>query len=247
MIVAIEGQDGIGKTSAINKINSYYKRYSWGQKYPSFSYEGEFFKDADYIKNEIKRNTEVFFTSKSFIERAHAVKNIDFLHYTDKMLTKKTLDINVKSPEIQLYDRYCLSQAVYAKAMMDMLIEELDAKYDDMPDFHFKEYLNEIRFDVGDNFWELPKAKLTIVFIANQEETERRVNMREDKDVVDINSVYQTKVNDLYRNKDFVNLNANSEFSVIVDTTNMTVDDMAGKIEDLVQYYSHLVKSITHD
>ena len=242
MIIAIEGQDGIGKTSAINHINSYMKRFSWGQKYPCFSYEGEFFKDADYIRDGIKKSTEIFFTSKSFVERAHAVKNIDFLHYTDKMLTKKTLDLNYSSPDIHLYDRYCLSQAVYAKAMMDILIEELDKKYDDMPDFHFKEYLNEIRFDVGDNFWELPKAKLTIVFVANQEEAERRVNMREDKDIVDLNSLYQSKVNDLYRNKDFINLNSNSEFSVIVDTTNMSVADMAEKIEDLVKYYSTLTK-----
>ena len=247
MLFAIEGQDGIGKTSAINHINSYMKIFGWGQKYPSFSYEGEFFKDSDYIKNEIKRNTEVFFTSKSFIERAHAVKSIDFLHYTDKMLTRKTLEMNAKSPDIHLYDRYCLSQAVYAKAMMDILIEELDTKYNDTPNYYFKDYLNEVRFDVGDNFWELPKAKLTIVFIANREEAERRINLREDKDSVDLNSVYQSKVNALYRNKDFVNSNCNSEFSVIVDTTSMTVEDMANKIEDLVKYYSHLAKSITHD
>ena len=66
--------------------------------------------------------------------------------------------------------------------------------------------------------------------------------MREDKDPVDLNTRYQAKVNELYRNKDFVNLNANSEFSVIVDTTNMTVKDMAEKIEDLVKYYSNLTK-----
>lgn len=241
MIIAIEGMDGVGKTSAINYTNGFLKLYSFGQKYPAFSYEGPFFEDSEYIKNAIQLNTNIFFKSNSFIGRAVAVKNIDFLHYTDKMLTRKALEHNATSGEICLYDRYCLSQAVYAKAMVDMLIEELENKYDGTPEFFSYDYLKELRYEVGDNFYELPRAKLTIVFVANTEEVLKR-NNREVNDIVDKNRVFQNKVNALYTNKEFVDRYSNSEHTVIVDTTGMTVESMGKKIRDLINYYANIKK-----
>lgn len=238
MIIAIEGMDGIGKTSAINYTNGFLKLYSFGQKYPVYSYDGPFFEDAEYIKNNIKLNTEIFFSSKSYIERVKAVKTIDFLHYTDKMLTRKALEHNATSGEICLYDRYCLSQAVYAKAMMDILIDELNTKYDDRPDFYSQDYLKEVRYDVGDNFYDLPRAKLTIVFVADTDEIIRRTKTkRSENDMVDTLKLYQNKINALYMNKEFVQNNSNSEHTVIVDTTGMTVEKMGDKIRDLINYY----------
>ena len=242
MIIAIEGMDGVGKTSAINHLNQFMKLYPFGQKYPAYSYEGAFFSDAEYIKNTIKLNTEIFFSSKSFIERANAVRNIDFLHYTDKMLTRSTLERNATNGDVCLYDRYCLSQAVYAKAMMDILIEELNAKYNDMPDYYSDDYLRDLRYDVGDNFYNLPRAKLTIVFVANTEEVLERTKNRESNELIDTQVLYQNKVNSLYNNREFVERNSNSEHTVIVDTTGMTVVQMANRIEELVAYYSRISK-----
>jgi hypothetical protein len=125
---------------------------------------------------------------------------------------------------------------------MDILIEELNEKYNDMPDYYSDDYLRELRFEVGDNFYELPKAKLTVVFVANTEAVLERTKKRDINDLVDTQALYQNKVNALYTNREFVERNSNSEHTVIVDTTGMTVAQMANRIEELVAYYSRISK-----
>ena len=244
MIVAIEGQDGIGKTSAINEINQFMHVYQYGMKFPAYSYpKTSFFTDADYLKNTAKLCIETFFNSKSFVERADALRRFDFVHTTDKLLCTKELEAYAKKGDIYLFDRYSLSQAVYSKCCAELLLEDYDNIYSENPDPVCREMLKDLWYNVGMTNYMVPKARLTIVFIADSNTIKDRMNNREvtTNDSIDVAMRLQEKLNHTYTNKIFTEQYSNSDYTVTINTTGMTVRKMAEKIQSTIWHYCNVL------
>lgn len=240
MIVAIEGQDGVGKTSAINRINQFMHMYQYGLKFPAYNYSNTtFLNDAEYVKTHAQMCIETFLTSNSFAERIDALKRFDYFHTVDKLLCAENIE-NMNKKEIYLFDRYCLSQAIYSKACAEILLEDYDDIYYNVPDKYSREIIKDLWYNVGVNDYMLPKIKLTIVFVADANNISDRLVVRGQKDMIDSAARLQQKVNQMYLDKIFTEQYSNSEYTVTINTSGMTVDDMAEKIKETITMYSHM-------
>lgn len=237
MIVAIEGQDGIGKTSAIKRINENIHLYNYGMKFPVYSYPSNtFITDGDYVKNTSSLAIEVFFNSKSFIERIDALKRFDLMHTIDKYLNTDNITKMQETGDIYLFDRYCLSQSVYSKSCAEILLEDYDDLYSGSGYSTARGLIKDLWYDVGNTIYLLPKITLTIVFVADSDTIKERQNTRTN-DIMDMQSRLQDKVNNTYLNKMFTEEYANSEHVVTINTTGMDVSTMARTIQDTISRY----------
>ena len=238
MIVAIEGQDGIGKTSAINKINEFMHLYKYGMKFPAYTYRpvNTFITDSDYVKNTSKLAIETFFTSKSFIERIDALKRFDLMHTIDKYLNMDEITKMQETGDIYLFDRYCLSQAVYSKSCAEILLEDYDDLYFGSGYGVARGLIKDLWYDVGNTIYLLPKITLTIVFVADSNTVKERQGTRTN-DLMDMQVRLQNKVNNAYVNKMFTEEYSNSEYTVTINTTGMDVRTMAKTIQDTISRY----------
>ena len=124
-----------------------------------------------------------------------------------------------------------------------MLIEDYDNIYSDDTDPVCREMLKDLWYSVGMTNYMIPKAKLTIVFVADSNTIKDRMNSREviNNDPIDVARRLQEKLNRAYTNKIFTEEYSNSDYTVTINTTGMTVRQMAEKIQSTIWHYCNVL------